>query len=101
MAGRLVATLLGMDSDWTFFRSLSIMNTTPGQSADEEILKRWHDDPSNWKFGIFYYNKEDKRIFPPKRIRGIGWTVNFANPLSLLALAGLLTAIVTIITYLG
>ncbi len=38
-------------------------------------------EPSHWKFGLFYYNKEDKRIFPPKRF-GFGWTVNFANPLS-------------------
>jgi hypothetical protein len=25
-------------------------------------------DPDNWKLGIFYYNKEDKRILPPKRM---------------------------------
>ncbi|MGG5209508.1 DUF5808 domain-containing protein [Chryseobacterium sp. MIQD13] len=38
-------------------------------------------EPSHWKLGLFYYNKEDRRIFPPKRF-GFGWTVNFANPLS-------------------
>ncbi|MCA6067302.1 DUF5808 domain-containing protein [Chryseobacterium sp. RG1] len=38
-------------------------------------------ESSHWKFGLFYYNKEDKRIFPPKRFE-FGWTVNFANPLS-------------------
>ena len=42
-------------------------------------------DPSNYKWGIFYYNKADKRIFPPKSF-GIGWTVNFANPVSVFAL---------------
>jgi len=41
-------------------------------------------ESSYWKFGLFYYNKEDKRIFPPKRF-GFGWTVNFANPLSVSA----------------
>jgi uncharacterized membrane protein len=40
-------------------------------------------EPSHWKFGLFY-NKEDKRIFPPKRF-GFGWTINFANPLSVSA----------------
>ncbi|KIC62469.1 DUF5808 domain-containing protein [Chryseobacterium taiwanense] len=40
-----------------------------------------NEKSSHWKFGFFYYNKEDKRIFPPKRF-GFGWTVNFANPLS-------------------
>ncbi|WP_426274738.1 DUF5808 domain-containing protein [Chryseobacterium sp. S-02] len=29
-------------------------------------------ESSHWKFGLFYYNKEDKRIFPPKRF-GLGW----------------------------
>jgi len=40
----------------------------------------------NWKFGIFYYNKDDKRLFPPKRNKFLGWTVNFANPYSILAM---------------
>lgn len=44
-----------------------------------------HHDDSSWKFGLFYYNKKDKRLFPPKRF-GFGWTVNFANPLSVIAL---------------
>ena len=33
---------------------------------------------------IFYFNPEDKRIFLPKRTGG-GYTVNFANPLSIIA----------------
>lgn len=41
-------------------------------------------ESSHWKFGLFYYNKEDKRIFSPKRFE-LGWTVNFANPLSVSA----------------
>ena len=36
--------------------------------------------PNN-RWGIFYFNKEDKRIFPPKS-SGLGWTLNFANPYS-------------------
>ncbi len=40
---------------------------------------------SNWIWGIFYYNKEDERIFPPKRIPWMGWTVNFAKTKSVLA----------------
>lgn len=64
------------------------------QKPDLDTLNKWHDDPSNWKFGIFYYNKEDKRIFPPKRLAILGWTVNFANPYSYLSLIGLL-----IVTY--
>lgn len=38
---------------------------------------------SFWKLGLFYYNKSDKRLFPPKRF-GFGWTINFANPFSII-----------------
>jgi hypothetical protein len=46
----------------------------------QELKNKWHDDPKNWKLGIFYFNKDDKRWFPPKRIGLLGWTVNFAQP---------------------
>ncbi|MFW0715356.1 DUF5808 domain-containing protein [Pedobacter sp. N23S346] len=39
---------------------------------------------ANWKLGIFYFNKNDSRLFVPKRIKILGWTLNFANPLSYL-----------------
>lgn len=58
----------------------------------KEILQEWHDDPSNWKLGIFYFNKKDKRLLPPKRIEGLGWTINFANPYSVLILAVIIIA---------
>jgi uncharacterized membrane protein len=51
----------------------------------QETQDQWSKDPKNWKWGVFYYNKEDKRIFPPKRIPWMGWTINFANPKSILA----------------
>lgn len=54
----------------------------------QELLNQWHKDPTNWKLGMFYFNKKDKRIFPPKRISRTGWTVNFANPLSVLVFIG-------------
>jgi uncharacterized membrane protein len=54
----------------------------------EDEKQRWHSDPSNWVWGVFYYNKEDKRLFPPKRTY-LGWTMNFANPRSILAMLGL------------
>jgi uncharacterized membrane protein len=42
----------------------------------------WSSDSKYWKWGFFYYNKEDKRLFPPKRNEKLGFTVNFANPKS-------------------
>jgi uncharacterized membrane protein len=50
----------------------------------KETLEKWHKDPNNWIWGMFYYNKEDTRILPPKRIKWMGFTVNFANPKSVL-----------------
>jgi uncharacterized membrane protein len=49
------------------------------EEPSEKTKEKWLNDPNNWIWGIFYYNKEDKRILPPKRIPIMGWTVNFAN----------------------
>lgn len=54
---------------------------------------------SPWKLGFFYFNKEDKRLFPPKRF-GLGWTVNFANPLSIIAFLIILAVLVLVGNYL-
>jgi len=70
------------------------------EKPSQETLNQWHDDPSNWKFGIFYFNKKDKRIFPPKRMEGLGWTVNFANPFSLLTLLAIIFLFMVIMNYL-
>lgn len=37
-------------------------------------------NPGNYKWGIFYFNSDDNRIFVPKRINWTGWTLNFAKP---------------------
>ena len=54
-------------------------------------------NPENWFLGIFYYNKNDHRLFPPKRFKYFGWTVNFANPYSIFAFIVLLFAVLAII----
>lgn len=48
-------------------------------------------DKKNY-FLFIYWNPDDKRIFVPKRL-GFGWTVNFANPISILALIGIVIVI--------
>nr|WP_294788007.1 DUF5808 domain-containing protein [uncultured Flavobacterium sp.] len=50
------------------------------QEPTEQQKNNWNQDPENWIWGIFYYNREDKRMFPPKRLKEMGWTINFANP---------------------
>jgi uncharacterized membrane protein len=49
-----------------------------------ETEERWRKHPDNWIWGLFYYNKEDRRLLPPKRNPIMGFTVNFANTKSVL-----------------
>lgn len=58
---------------------------------------QWHNDPSNWIWGVFYYNREDKRIFIPKRIPVMGWTINFANATSILVMTAIVIAVIILI----
>lgn len=41
------------------------------------------DDDTFWKAGVFYVNKNDPSIFVEKRF-GVGWTMNFGNPIGYL-----------------
>ncbi|MGE5679559.1 MAG: DUF5808 domain-containing protein [Bacillota bacterium] len=49
------------------------------------------NEADSWKLGIFYYNPLDKRIFLPKR-SGLGATLNFANPVSIILIVGIIVA---------
>ncbi len=51
----------------------------------------FHNDPQNWKLGIFYFNPKDKRVLVLKRMPGLGVTFNFGNPFTVIAI--LLTVI--------
>ncbi|MFM2206495.1 MAG: hypothetical protein RL213_470 [Bacteroidota bacterium] len=46
-------------------------------SKDE--LKAMHEDSSRWRWGIFYSNPEDPRIWVPKKTPVMGYTLNFAH----------------------
>ena len=58
----------------------------------------WNNNDEYWIWGIFYYNKEDKRLFPPKRNPWMGFTTNFANPKSILALLVFMAFFLFVIT---
>jgi uncharacterized membrane protein len=58
-------------------------------------------DPSKYIWGIFYYNKEDKRLLPPKRIPMFGWTVNFANSYSVVLCLAIIAAVTAAAKLLG
>ena len=69
----------------------------------KEQRDAWHADPKNWKWGDFYYNPEDRRLFPPKRNKWAGWTVNFANPysvfVSVILIISILVTIILLMNY--
>jgi uncharacterized membrane protein len=69
------------------------------EKPTKETLEKWHKDPNNWKWGSFYYNKEDHRLLPPKRISWMGWTVNFANPKSVALFVAILVFCLLSILY--
>jgi len=54
---------------------------------------KMENDPKNYKFSLIYWNKDDKRIFVPKSVPWMGWTMNFANPVSYVILLLLILAI--------
>jgi len=70
------------------------------ENPDQETLERWHKDPNNWKWGLFYYNPDDKRIFPPKRAAWMGFTLNFSNRKSVLVFLMILALIVGLLYFL-
>jgi uncharacterized membrane protein len=59
----------------------------------EEMDACWRD-PRNRKWGL-YYCKADPRVIVPKRLKWMGWTVNFAHP-SAIPVALLLMALVAV-----
>jgi uncharacterized membrane protein len=66
------------------------------------ITKKWRNKAINesqsWKWGMFYYNPMDKRIFLPKR-SGLGLTLNFANPVATVIMCALFLIIIITLIY--
>jgi uncharacterized membrane protein len=66
---------------------------------EEDVLDAMSKNINNWK-GVIYFNRKDTRLMVPKRYPSLGWTLNFANPYSYIALI-LLALIVIIATLLA
>lgn len=50
------------------------------EGEDKSTKSFDRDDDKYWKLGMFYYNPNDPAIFLEKRF-GVGWTVNYGNPI--------------------
>jgi uncharacterized membrane protein len=69
------------------------------EKPTKEILENWKNDDMYWIWGCIYYNPDDQRILPPKRIAWMGWTVNFANKKSLLIFVAILIIIIALTVF--
>jgi uncharacterized membrane protein len=55
-------------------------NITPMKTDFDQFENdRMIADPTNYKWGIFYFNRKDSRIVVPKRVSAMGWTLNFGK----------------------
>jgi hypothetical protein len=57
---------------------------------NQPTYEELHANPAHWKLGIFYFCRADQRVLVPKRIQGLGWTINFARPSALLWIAAVI-----------
>ncbi|MGQ7869132.1 hypothetical protein [Sunxiuqinia sp. sy24] len=46
---------------------------------DQFQLDKMRNDPENYIWGVFYFNRKDYRTILPKRNKLLGWTLNFAR----------------------
>jgi serine/threonine protein kinase len=58
-------------------------NSLPSIHRSQAELDAMYRDPANWHLYFLYFCKDDPRIIVPKRISGLGWTINLANPWSI------------------
>ena len=74
-AGFLILIFIG-----TILLAIKVGRADKIESAMTELAIMEMDEDQYWKGGLIYFNKNDPSIFVEKRF-GIGWTLNFANPI--------------------
>jgi len=83
---RIKPTSGGKACGFTAFRGLSAAPLGNKNKEDkmnqDEINKSEWENKNNWSGGIFglYFSKKDTRIWVPKSIPALGWTVNVGHP---------------------
>ena len=61
---------------------------------DRAELERLRQDPQHWRGGLVYYCSRDPRLVVPMRVRGTGYSINFAQPRAGSTLLGIFFALV-------
>lgn len=60
--------------------------------TQEELEELWRD-PGHWRAVFIYDCLEDPRLIVSKRIHWTGYTINFAHPMAIPVLIGMLLAV--------
>ena len=71
---------------------------------DPKTLEELWKSAQIWKWGNIYFCKEDPRVIVPKRLKWMGWTINFVRPTAfptLIALIVFISAPLTWLTFEG
>lgn len=63
-------------------------------NSTKSVKENTESEYSDHWIGLFYVNKNDKRILVPKRVVGMGWTLNFGNPLSIILIIAIITTLI-------
>lgn len=84
---------------------LAIYTGQSGSGINVDIKERKikmvaFDDNKYWKLGLFYFNSQDPSIIIEKRM-GIGWTINFGNPISVGGFIGFLSLLLIYVRIFG
>lgn len=101
MAGISLAILLiPLKGLWLLWPALAFLFLCLGIGLWEAWLHRAPlpegQSEDSWKWGIFYVNPQDPRIWLPKRV-GIGWTLNFGRPAGWFMLLLLLLPVLVVV----
>ena len=70
---------------------LRVKSERKSDGTEEKVEIR--DDDKHWKLGMFYYNPDDPAFIVEKRF-GIGWTNNWARPISWVITIGFIVFII-------
>lgn len=89
----LAVSLLG-----TLFFAIKVGRSDKTVTAPPDTDKTDYDEDAHWIGGLIYFNKNDPSIFVEKRF-GVGWTLNFANPIGYLIIL-LPLAIILLLAFL-
>lgn len=87
-----------------FSIGLPLYLTVKYGQAGEKLLdeeEQYYEDPEEeayWKFGVFYFNRDDPSVFVEKRF-GIGTTVNYGNWKAWLFIGGIVLFTILIIVW--